>query len=120
MTKQERIERIEEGLQKTNEAIASFESKKLVTMSADFSPLEMMKLAFVAKDTLEALRALEEPTYTSDDLSKFIKLILAYQGAKMLAIKTVGKKRIDRLLKIGGKYVDQKIDKLEKAVKKKG
>ena len=66
-------------------------------------------MAFVAKDTLEALKVLEESIDDKNNLVKCIKNIATYEVMRRIAVKTMGKKRLRRILKIAQKYVDKKI-----------
>ncbi|MDE2726151.1 MAG: hypothetical protein OXI59_22515 [Gemmatimonadota bacterium] len=117
MTKEERLKNIDRGLFVIEKALEQPEGGRPTMMLGGPSPLEVMAIATIAQDTLQTLKALEETIDDKDNLTTFINYIATYVVLRQLALRTVGKKRLKRILKIGRKYIDKKIlDPLEKAI----
>ena len=115
MTKGERLKNIEEGLEKANAAIESYQQPKPFMLGGSLNPQELMQLALVTKEALEALKTLEIAP-TQEALDTLLKLCGAYLIIEKMAAKTVGKKRIKKLKKIGTKFMNRKIKDLDQII----
>lgn len=119
MTKEERLKNIDEELQRIENFIENQKKPRPIMLSGDMpiGPLELLKMAVITRDSLEALKTLEVSIDNPVSINTLIKIWAGYELSKRIAIKTVGKKRVKRILKISKKYIDKKIlDPIEKYV----
>ena len=116
MTKEERLRNIEELLEKTDALIESYQDRpKTFMLGGSLDPLEMLRLALITKEALEASKILEVAP-TQEALDTLLKICGAYLLVEKAVSKTIGKKRMKKLKDIKNKYLNRKIDNLDRII----